>query len=103
MLTIVRITPWQLQRKILLCTIIPSQLSFPCYANLSSSGIAVFFVLQFIALTAQMFWVCELTYTGWKEIPGSICLVPRVVPISLVVSELSISFVPLSVVHRFDF
>lgn len=37
-------------------------------------------------LIIQMFWVCELTHTGWKQIPGAICLVPPVVPISLVVS-----------------
>ncbi|KAF9647392.1 hypothetical protein BDM02DRAFT_3117085 [Thelephora ganbajun] len=67
LLTVVRVTPWQLQRKILL-------------------WLVVFFALQFAMLTAQMFWVCELTNTGWKKVPGSICIVPQVVPISLVVS-----------------
>ena len=52
----------------------------------SFSGIAVFFFLQFAVLTTQMFWVCELTHTEWKQIPGAICIVPPVVPISLVVS-----------------
>lgn len=57
----------------------------------------MFFFLQFAVLTVQFFWVCELTDTGWKQIPGAICLVPRVVPISLVVSKLSPSLVLLSV------
>jgi hypothetical protein len=96
-LTMVRITPWKLQRTILLCTRILSRTSSPCCADLVSSGVAFFFFLQFVMLTVQLFWVCELTYTGWKQIPGAICRVPQVVPISLVVSELPPSLVLLSV------
>lgn len=76
LLTVIRITPWQLQKRIL-------------------SWLVVFFVLQFAMLTTQMFWVCELTYTGWKEIPGAICLVPPVVPISLVVTTFVSDFILL--------
>ena len=72
----------------MLCTRVLPQTSFLSCPNPLLSGVAVSFFLLFAMLTAQMFWVCELTYTGWKEIPGSICLVPRVVPISLVVSKL---------------
>ena len=47
-------------------------------------------------LVTQLFWVCEITYSGWKQIPGSICLVPPVVPISLVVSKSpSLTLLPL--------
>ncbi|KAF9647420.1 hypothetical protein BDM02DRAFT_2702970 [Thelephora ganbajun] len=66
-LTLVRITPWQLQRKILL-------------------WIAVFFVVQYLMLTAQSYWVCEITYPGWKKIPGSICILPQAVPIAQVIT-----------------
>lgn len=72
----IRITPWQLQRKVLI-------------------WVVVFFVLQFAMLTTQMFWVCELTYAGWKQIPGAICLVPPVVPISLVVTTVISDFILL--------
>ena len=44
------------------------------------------FVLQFAMLIVQAYWVCELTHTGWKQIQGSTCILPRVVPISQVVS-----------------
>ena len=64
------------------------QISFPCCIDPSSSGIAVLFFLQFAMLIIQYFWVCDVTDTGWKQIPGAICLVPQVVPISLVVSGL---------------
>lgn len=94
LLTVVRITPWNLQRKMLLCTRTPSQVTLLQCADLSSLGVVVFFVLQFAMLITQMFWVCELTYTGWKQIPGSICLVPPVVPISLVISELTVPLPP---------
>ncbi|KAF9647432.1 hypothetical protein BDM02DRAFT_3248193, partial [Thelephora ganbajun] len=67
LLTVVRITPWRLQKNILLWMV-------------------VFFVLQFAMLIAQTFWACELAYTGWKKIPGSVCIVPRSVPISMVVN-----------------
>ena len=62
-------------------------------ANHLPPGTAAFFVLLFAMLVVQLFWVCELTYAGWKEIPGAICLVPPVVPVCLVVSKLSPSLV----------
>ena len=45
----------------------------------------------------QAFVVCELTHTGWKIIPGSVCILPQFVSITLVVSELSPSFGTLPV------
>ena len=45
----------------------------------------------------QAFVVCELTHTGWKNIPGSVCILPQFVSITLVVSELSPSFGTLPV------
>jgi len=57
----------------------------------------VFFFLQFAMLTVQVYWVCELSSAGWKQIPGSVCILPKVVPISQVVSEPSPSFVTLPV------
>ena len=44
-------------------------------------------------MTTQAFLVCEVIYTGWKQIPGSFCILPRFVSISLVVSKLSCSLV----------
>ncbi|KAF9645862.1 hypothetical protein BDM02DRAFT_3119545 [Thelephora ganbajun] len=66
-LTVVRITPWRLQRKILL-------------------WVAALFVVQYLILTVQAYWVCEITYPGWKQIPGSICILPQAVPITQVVT-----------------
>lgn len=60
---------------------------FPCYTDPLSSGIIVFFVVEFAVMTGQAFLVCEVVHTEWKEIPGSICLLPRFVPISLVISK----------------
>ena len=48
-------------------------------------------------MTGQAFLVCEVIYTGWKQIPGSVCILPRFVPISLVVSKLPHSLVLPSV------
>ena len=87
-LTVVRITPWQLQRKILLCARSLLPIAFSCCTNPSPSGVTSFFVLEFVAMTAQAFLVCEVIHTGWKQIPGSVCILPRFVPISLVVSKL---------------
>ena len=44
-------------------------------------------------MTGQAFLVCEVIYTGWKQVPGSVCILPRFVPISLVVSKLPRSIV----------
>jgi len=52
-------------------------------------------------MTGQAFLVCEVIYTGWKQIPGSVCILPRFVPISLVVSKLSRSLVLPSVCSLF--
>ena len=57
----------------------------------------MFFVLQFAMLIVQAYWVCEVTHTGWKQIPGSMCVLPDVVPISQVVSEPPHSLITLSV------
>ena len=57
-------------------------------ADPSTSGVTAFFVLQLAVLTAQALWICELTDNRWKQIPGSICILPQVVPISQIVSEL---------------
>ena len=102
-LTVVRITPWQLQRKILLCIKILFQTPFLRHADHLPSGIVAFFVLRFVVLTTQIFWVCEFTYTGWKEIPGLFCLVPQVVPISLVISKSPPSLATPFVFYKLDF
>jgi hypothetical protein len=39
-------------------------------------------------LVLQAFWVCEITYPGWKDIPGSICVLPKAVPITQMISKL---------------
>jgi hypothetical protein len=93
---VVRITPWQTQRRILICAKILSRTPFSCWANPSPSGVTAFFVLQWATLTVQSLWVCELTDNGWKQIPGSICVFPEVVPIFHVVSK-SPHSLPLSV------
>jgi len=100
-LTVIRITPWELQRKILLCARIPPPTPLPWRADLSTSGVTAFFVLEFVAMAGQVFLVCEMVYTGWKQIPGSVCILPRFIPISLVVSKLPSSLVLLSVSRLF--
>ena len=97
MLTVVRITPWELQKKILFCAEILSSTPFLCCANPLFPGVTGFFVLEFTYMIMQAFVVCELTHTGWKKIPGSVCILPQFVSITLVVSELSPSFVTLPV------
>ena len=67
------------------------------------SGVAVLFVLLWAMLVVQAYWVCEITHPGWKQIPGSICVLPEVVPITQVVSKLSLNpsyLCPL--VHHLD-
>lgn len=54
-----------------------------------TSGVTAFFVLEFVVMTTQGFLVCEVIHTGWKQIPGSFCILPLFVPISLVVSKLT--------------
>jgi len=61
--------------------------ALPCADSLPP-GVAGFFFLEFTATIVQPFLVCELTHTEWKQTPGSICLLPRFVPISLAVSKL---------------
>jgi len=95
--TVIRITPWESQRKILICAGILSWISYLHSTNLTLPGVAVFFFLQFAMLTVQVYWVCELSYAGWKHIPGSVCVLPEVVPISQVVSKPPSSFAPLPV------
>lgn len=53
------------------------------------SGVAVAFVLMWAMLTAQAYWVCEITQPGWKQVPESICVLPRAVPIAQIISKLS--------------
>ena len=73
-------------------------LQYPFCAVLTlSPGVAVFFVLQFAMSITQAYWVCELAYTGWKQIPESMCILPEVVLISQVVSKLLPSLVTLSI------
>ena len=95
--TVVRITPWDLQRKILLCMRTISLISYLYSTDLALPGVAVFFFLQFVMLTVQVYWVCELSYAQWKQIPGSVCVLPKVVPISQVVSKPPPPLVPLPV------
>ena len=54
----------------------------------------MFFVVLFVVMLAQAYWVCEITYPGWKQIPGSVCVFPRSVPITLVVSKFPPSLAP---------
>ena len=61
---------------------------YVCCANPLSSGIVVSFVLMWAILIVQVFWECEITRPGWKQIPGSICIFPRSVPIALMISKL---------------
>ena len=63
-------------------------ISILCCANFLFLGVAVFFVLQFVMLIMQAYWVCELAHTEWKQTPGSMCVLPKVVPITQVVSKL---------------
>jgi len=74
-----------------------SSTSFLCCANTLSSGVAVLFVLMWVMLTVQAYWVCEITQPGWKQVPGSICILPRAVPISQIISELSPFIIPPSI------
>jgi len=90
---VIRITPWQLQKKILLCARLINLTPFPWCTNLLTSGVTAFFVLEFVVMTTQAFLVCEVIYPGWKQILGSFCILPRFVPISLVVSKLSRSLI----------
>ena len=53
-------------------------------------------------MAGQAFLVCEVFYTGWKQIPGSVCIIPQFVPIVLVVSELHPTF-SRPFVHRLNF
>ena len=88
MLTVIRITPWRRQKKILRCTRTLPLRSFPRCTDISPSGVAAFFILEFVVMTGEAFLVCEVIYPGWKQIPESICILPRFVPIFLVVSKL---------------
>ena len=83
------------------CTKFSFSISVLCCANFLSLGVAVFFVLQFIMLILQAYWVCELAYTGWKQVSGSMCVLPKVVPISQVVSKLLPPLVTLSLLFLF--
>lgn len=99
MLTVIRVTPWQLQKKILLCSsdIPPPSTSFQQLANPSSLGVVAFFFAQYLALVLETFWMCEITYPAWKNVPGSICILPEAVPITQIISKLPRPLVPLSV------
>ena len=52
-LTVVRITPWWPQRRILLCTKFLSLTSSLCCAHLLTAGVAVSFILMWAMLTMQ--------------------------------------------------
>jgi len=67
--TIIRITPWPHQQRILLYC-------------------AGFFAFQFTLLMVQAFWVCEITATAWKSIPGALCALGRAVPITQVITTM---------------
>lgn len=38
-------------------------------------------------LLIQAYWICQYTRTGWKNVPGSICIFPKVVPITQLIGE----------------
>jgi len=71
--------------------------SFLYCTQLFPPGVAALFVLLFVILTVQMYWVCELTYPGWKEVPGAACVLPEAVAITQVVGRLPPSLAHLSV------
>jgi hypothetical protein len=75
----------------------PSPPSFLCCVNPWPSGVAVSFVLMWAILTVQAYWVCEITQPGWKQVPESICVLPRAVPITQVISKFLPSLVLASV------
>ena len=63
--------------------------SFPHLANDFFAVVATFFVIIYLMLTLQAFWVCEIMRPGWKNVPGSICVLTKAVPITQMASELS--------------
>lgn len=54
----------------------------------------MFFLVQYLALTLQAYWVCEITAPGWKDVPGSICVLSEAVPVTQMISKSSCSLVP---------
>ena len=38
-------------------------------------------------LLIQAYWICQYTRTGWKNVPGTICIFPKVVPITQLIGE----------------
>jgi hypothetical protein len=60
-----------------------------------SPGIIAFFVIQYLIVVVQVYWVCQITVPGWKEVPGSICIFPKAVPVTQLTSESSRALVPL--------
>jgi len=83
-LTVYRVTPWQKQKRMLLCVV-------------------VFFVAQYLILLLQAFWVCEITRPEWKNIPGSICVLPEAVPITQMITTITsdgiLIFTPLMIIR----
>jgi hypothetical protein len=57
----------------------------------------VFFLVQYLVLTLQAYWVCEITAPGWKDVPGSICVLSEAVPVTQMISKSSRFLVPLPV------
>jgi hypothetical protein len=39
--------------------------------------------------------VCEITVPEWKEVPGSICILPKAVPVTQLTSKSSRALAPL--------
>lgn len=95
-LTVIRVTPWPPQRRILLGTKVLSSPSILCCANGPSPGVVAFFVLLFAILISQAYWECDITHSAWKHISGDICRFPRIVPIFELTGKLPHSLVPLS-------
>lgn len=69
---------------------------FLCSADSLLPVVVACFFLQYLVLVLQAFWVCEITFPGWKDVPGSICVLPVAVPITQIISGLSCSLVPYS-------
>ena len=81
-----RVTPWRLQKKILLGSKSPNP-NPNYFADSLLTGFAALFVIQYLLLVTQAYWVCEITCPEWKEIPGSICVLPKAVPITQMTSK----------------
>lgn len=51
------------------------------------AGSAWFFVLEWLVLIIQIFWVCEITSTEWKRTEGGLCILGNAVAVTEVLSK----------------